>query len=281
MLRTVTKLKHSVVVVTGAGSGLGRALALELAARGARLALSDVDEAGLQKTVELLPPDCVRTAHVVDVRSRERMKAWARELQAAHGGVDVLINNAGVAVRCDFEQLSYEQLEKVINVNLWGVIHGIKSLLPMLRVSPFAHIVNIASVNSYVPLPQNAAYNMAKSAVLGLSETLMQEFAGSSIRVTCVHPGAIKTNLVRNSEGFTDAQVAYFDGFAKTSPEQAARAISNAIERNKHYLLIGKDAWAMWLGRWIAPSFFPRFIGRMANQPTLPPPAMTGSSTTA
>jgi NAD(P)-dependent dehydrogenase (short-subunit alcohol dehydrogenase family) len=274
----VTKIKGSVVVITGAGSGLGRALAQEFAARGARLALADVNEASLQTTAAMLPPDCRLTTHVVDVSSRERMYEWARELQQAHGGVDILINNAGVAVRCDFEHLSYEQLERVIGVNLWGVIHGVKALMPMLRRSPFAHIVNIASVNSFVPLPQNAAYNMAKSAVLGLTETLMQELAGSSIRVTCVHPGAIKTNLVRNSEGFTHDQVAYFDRLAKTSSEQAAHAIAQAIERNKSYLLIGRDAWLMWLGRWLAPRLFVRLVGAHTNHPTLPPHASSHSA---
>jgi NAD(P)-dependent dehydrogenase (short-subunit alcohol dehydrogenase family) len=267
--RTVTKIKGSVVVITGAASGLGRSLAQEFASRGARLALADVDENGLQTTATSLPADCRCTTHVVDVRSRAHMQAWARELLSLHGGVDILINNAGIAVRGDFEQLTYEQLERVFDVNLWGVIHGVKALLPALHRSPFAHIVNIASVNSFVPLPQNAAYNMAKSAVLGLSETLMQELAGTTIRVTCVHPGAIRTNLVRNSEGFTDAQVSYFDRFAKTSSEYAARAIASGVERNKDYLLIGRDAWLMALGRWLAPRKFVRMVGERNNHPTL------------
>jgi NAD(P)-dependent dehydrogenase (short-subunit alcohol dehydrogenase family) len=274
----VTSIKGNVVVITGAASGLGRALAREHGARGARLALADVDEHGLQTTVSSLPSGARVTSHVVDVSSRGRMEEWARELHAAHGGVDILINNAGVAVRSDFEHLSYEQLERVIGVNLWGVIHGVKVLLPMLRKSPYAHIVNIASVNSFVPLPQNAAYNMSKSAVLGLTETLMQEFAGSSIRVTSVHPGAIKTNLVRNSEGFTDAQVAYFDRFAKTTSEDAARAIADGIERNKDYLLIGRDAWLMALGRWLFPRRFVRMVGERNNQPTLAPEPSSSSA---
>ncbi len=262
----MTKLLGSVVVITGAASGIGRALAQELAARGARLALSDVDEVGLQTTAASLP-GCGLTTHVVDVRSRTRMEQWARELRDAHGGVDILINNAGTAVRGDFESMSYEQLERVIDVNLWGVIHGVKALLPALRASKGAHIVNIASVNSYVPLPQNAPYNMAKSAVLGLSETLMQELAGSSIRVTSVHPGAIKTNLLRNSEGFTADQAAYFDRFARTTSEQAARSIADAIERNREYLLIGRDAWLMALGRWLFPRLFVRLVGKRLLRP--------------
>jgi NAD(P)-dependent dehydrogenase (short-subunit alcohol dehydrogenase family) len=267
----VTKIRGNVVVITGAGSGIGRALAKEMAARGARLALSDVDARGLQTTEESLPTETRVTTHLVDVRDRARMEEWARELKQAHGGVDILINNAGVAVRSCFEHISYEQLELVLGVNLWGVIHGVKATLPLLRASPFAHIVNIASVNSFVPLPQNAAYNMAKCAVLGLTETLMQELANTHIRVTCVAPGAIRTNIVRNSVGFTDAQVDYFDSFAKTTSEQAARAIAAGIERNKDYLLIGRDAWLMAIGRWLAPRRFVRFVGVRSNQPTLAP----------
>lgn len=274
----MTKIHGNVVVITGAGSGLGRALALEFAARGARLALSDIDEAGLLATASSLPRDVRVTTHVVDVRRREAMESYAREVEHAHGGVDMLINNAGVAVRCDFEHLSYEQLQFVLDVNLWGVIHGVKSLLPALRRSPFAHIVNIASVNSFVPLPQNAAYNMSKFAVLGLTETLMQELANTSIRVTCVHPGAIKTNLVRNSAGFTADQVAFFDQFARTTSDQAARAIARGVERNKDYLLIGRDAWFMAIGRWLAPRRFVRMVGAHNNQNTSAPALSSDAS---
>jgi len=207
------------------------------------------------------------TSHVVDVRERELVEQYARDVEAAHGGCDIIINNAGIAIRADFEHISYEQLGFVFDVNLWGVIHGIKAFLPLLRRRPEGHIVNIGSVNALVPFPQNSAYNMSKFAVLSLSETLVQELAHDPIHVTCVHPGAIRTNLVRNSVGFTAAQVAYFDTVAKTTSEQAASAILRAIEKNKQQLLIGKDAWLMAIGMRLAPAWFVRFVGGHTNQP--------------
>jgi NAD(P)-dependent dehydrogenase (short-subunit alcohol dehydrogenase family) len=267
------KIQGTVVAVTGAASGLGRSLAQVLAQRGAQVAISDVDEAGLRETEALIRterPDARVSAHVVDVREQSRMEQYARDVEAQHGGCDILINNAGIAIRADFEHISYEQLRFVIDVNLWGVIHGIKAFLPLLRKRPEAHIVNIGSVNALVTFPQNSAYNMSKFAVLALSDTLVQELAGDTIHITCVHPGAIKTNLVRNSPGFTEAQVAYFDTVAKTTGHTAAHAIVRAIEKNKQQLLIGKDAWFMAIGKRLFPSWFVRFVGSHTNQPQKP-----------
>ncbi|MDB4973866.1 MAG: acetoin dehydrogenase [Myxococcaceae bacterium] len=263
----MTKLLGKVVAVTGAGSGLGRALGQVLVARGAHVALSDVNAESLRETAALIARDNPQgmhvSTHVVDVRDKAAMDRYASEVEAQHGGADVIINNAGIAVLRHFDQLSLEDLAFVFNVNLWGVIHGIRAFLPLLRARAEGHIVNIGSVNAFVPFPMNSAYNMSKYAVLGLSESLVQELADSTIHVTCVHPGAVKTNLVRNSQGFSQEQVAYFDSVAKTTSESAARAIVRAIEKNRDQLLIGKDAWFMSLGKRLAPVWFVRFIGRM------------------
>ena len=264
------RISGRVAAVTGAASGLGRAIAHALAARGAHVAISDIDAKGLRETeaaMRLDAPDVRITSHIVDVRERKLVEKYAADVEAAHGGCDIIVNNAGIALRAGFEHISYEQLEFVFDINLWGVIHGIKAFLPLLRKRPEGHIVNIGSVNALVPFPENSAYTMSKFAVQGLSETLVQELAHDPIHVTCVHPGAIKTNIIRNSPGFTEAQVAYFDSVAKTSSQSAARAIMSAIEKDQQQLLIGPDAWFMALGMRIAPSWFVRFVGSHTNPP--------------
>jgi NAD(P)-dependent dehydrogenase (short-subunit alcohol dehydrogenase family) len=266
-------ISGKVAAVTGAASGLGRAIALALASRGAHVAISDIDAPGLRETEAAMRRESAHvrvSSHIVDVRERAVVEKYAREVEAEHGGCDIIINNAGIALRADFEHITYEQLEFVFDINLWGVIHGIKAFLPLLRKRPAGHIVNIGSVNALVPFPENGAYTMSKFAVQGLSETLVQELAHDPIHVTCVHPGAIKTNIIRNSPGFTEAQVAYFDTVAKTSSEDAAQAIMRAIERDQQQLLIGKDAWFMALGMRLAPSWFVRFVGSHTTPPKKP-----------
>jgi NAD(P)-dependent dehydrogenase (short-subunit alcohol dehydrogenase family) len=258
----MTKLQGKVVAVTGAASGLGRALALALTQRGAHVALADIDAPGLQATAHLLGSATRVTTHVVDVRQLDAMEQFARDVEAQHGGADVIINNAGVAVLRHFEHIPLKDLAFVLDVNLWGVIHGIRAFLPLLRKRPDGHIVNIGSVNAFVPFPQNSAYNMSKYAVLALCETLTQEFADDAIQVTCVHPGAVRTNLLRNSPGFTAAQVLHFDSIAKTTSEAAAEAVLRGIERNRKQVLIGKDAWLMHWAKRLAPAWIVAFIGR-------------------
>ena len=278
----MTKLRGKVVVVTGAASGIGRALARALVQRGAHVALSDVDAEGLRATATLIGNSDTRvTTHIVDVRDRNAMEQHARDVEAQHGHADVIINNAGVAVLQSFEHIPYKDLAFVLDVNLWGVIHGIRAFMPLLRRRAEGHIVNIGSVNAFVPFPQNSAYNMSKYAVLALSETLIQELADDPIHITCVHPGAIKTNLVKNSAGFTEAQVAYFDSVAKTSSEAAANAILRAIEKNQQHLLIGRDAWFMSWAKRVAPSWIVRLVGHYAKpdpvaeaHPPVPHPAI-------
>jgi NAD(P)-dependent dehydrogenase (short-subunit alcohol dehydrogenase family) len=242
----MTQVKDKVVAITGAASGIGRALAIHLAASGAHVAISDVNEAGLYETASRLRGTGGKvTSHVVDVRHREEVYRFAREVEHQHGHADIVINNAGLAVRGSLEEVSYEDFELVIAVNMWGVIYGTKAFLPLLRKRPEGHIVNISSINAMVPFAQNGPYNISKYAVLGLSETLMQELQGQSIRVTCVHPGGIRTNIVRNSKGMRANDAALFDRVARTSADAAAQAIVSGIERNKEQIFVGLDAKAL------------------------------------
>ncbi|MDP8999030.1 MAG: SDR family NAD(P)-dependent oxidoreductase [Myxococcota bacterium] len=253
----MTQIKDKVVAITGAASGIGRALALRLAAKGARLAISDVNESGLRETATLLAATASDVSvHVVDVRRRQVVQRYAEEVERQHGGADIVINNAGLAVRASLEEVSYQDFETVIDVNLWGVIHGTKAFLPLLRKRAEGHIVNISSINAMVPFINNGPYNISKYAVLGLSETLIQELQGQPIHVTCVHPGGIRTDIVRNCKGATEGDVAMFEKLARTSPREAADAIIAGIEKNKEQVFIGVDAKAMA----VAKRLFPRWV---------------------
>ena len=251
-------LKERVAVVTGAGSGIGRALALTLAQRGAILALADVDPAGLAESAER-----VRAAgrpcstHVVDVASREAMRALPEAVVAAHGHVHVLVNNAGVALDGCFEELPLDHIDWLLGVNLWGVVHGCSVFLPYLRREAEAHIVNVSSVFGIVGMPENSAYCASKFAVRGLSESLMVELAGSTIGITVVHPGGVRTNIARRArlrdERRRAVMTAEFDRIARMTPERAAAAIVTAIERGTPRLRLGPETYLLDWAKRLAP----------------------------
>ena len=250
----MTQIANKVVAVTGAASGIGRALARRLAAKGAHVAIADVNEPGLRETASMVETSGVKvTTHVVDVRDRDAVYRYAAEVEQQHGGADIVINNAGLAVRATLEEVTYEDFELVIDVNMWGVIYGCKAFLPLLRKRPEGHIVNISSINAMVPFIENGPYNISKYAVLGLSETLMQELQGQPIRVSCVHPGGIRTNIVRNARGRTAADAAMFDKIARTSPETAAETILSGVEKNKEQIFVGLDAKALAAAKRLVP----------------------------
>jgi NAD(P)-dependent dehydrogenase (short-subunit alcohol dehydrogenase family) len=253
----MTMIFGKVVAVTGAASGIGRALAQTLAAEGAQLAIADVNEAGLRETAESLRngdgsgTHC--TLHKLDVRDRHAVEAFAQDVKAQHGGADVIINNAGVATRVSIEDSTYEDLELVIGVNLWGVIHGTKAFLPLFRERGAGHIVNIASINAMVPFPLNGPYNISKYGVYGLNETLMQELHGQTIRVTSVHPGGVRTNIVANGRNMGEQHARAFARVARTSPTQAARTIVDGIKNNRERVFVGFDSKIMAAAKRIAP----------------------------
>ena len=235
-----------VAAITGAASGIGRALALDLVGRGCSVALCDVDEAGLAETVRLCEArgGVKVTSARVDVADREAVFAWADAVVAEHGRVDLVVNNAGVALADDIETMSYDDLEWLMGINFWGVVHGTKAFLPHLRTNGSGHIVNLSSVFGLISIPSQSAYNAAKFAVRGFTDALRMELeiAGGDVSCTTVHPGGIKTNIVRNARMRDGTTPDEFDRIAKTTPEKAAAQILAAVAANKRRALVGPDA---------------------------------------
>jgi NADP-dependent 3-hydroxy acid dehydrogenase YdfG len=247
-------LNDKVVVVTGAGSGIGRALAVHLAGRGSLLALSDVDEAGLAETVALAERAGARRVHStrLDVADRDAFARYALDVVQEFGRVNVVINNAGVALAGNLEDLEYGDMDWITGINFWGVVHGTKEFLPHLIASGDGHVVNISSLFGLISMPGQSMYNAAKYAVRGLTEALREEMlvAGHPVGVTCVHPGGIKTAIARNARVSAkedkEATAKLFDEkLAKMTPERAAEIIVRGILRNQARVLVGLDAHAI------------------------------------
>jgi len=236
-------LNSKVAVITGAGSGIGRALAARLAAEGCRLALSDVNETGLAETVDSLNlPDDRVISHRLDVSDRQAVEQHAADIMAAYGQVDIVINNAGIASKGYIDTIDYATIERVININMWGVLYGSKAFLPHLKQRPEAALVNISSINGMVPFPGNGPYNISKYAVLGLNETLMLELKGTPVQVLSVHPGGIQTNIANNALNMTESSKKEFNSLLMTTAPRAAEVIVEAIKAGKSQVFIGKDA---------------------------------------
>ncbi len=242
-----------VAAITGAASGIGRALARELAARGAHLALCDVDEVGLAETVALCEGSGGKvTSQRVDVADRAAMFAWADQVVADHGKVNLVVNNAGVALGATIAGMSYDDFEWLMGINFWGVVHGTKAFLPHLEASGEGHVVNLSSVFGLISVPAQSAYNSAKFGVRGFTDALRMELeiAGSCVSATTVHPGGIKTNIARNARMDESAialaggaeDVDRFDKVAMTTPEKAARQILAAVAADRRRVLVGPDA---------------------------------------
>ncbi|ACC42603.1 SDR family NAD(P)-dependent oxidoreductase [Mycobacterium marinum] len=242
-----------VAVVTGAGSGIGRALAIELARSGAKLAISDVDTEGLAQTEKLVTAlgAEVKTDRL-DVTEREAFLAYADAVNEHFGKVNQIYNNAGIGHTGDVEVCAFKDIDRVMDVDFGGVLNGTKAFLPYLIASGDGHVINVSSVFGLFSVSGQAAYNAAKFAVRGFTEALRQEMilAGHPVGVTTVHPGGIKTAIARNAtaaEGLDSDELAkMFDKrVARTSPERAAKIILGAVRKNKARVLVGPDAKAL------------------------------------
>jgi NAD(P)-dependent dehydrogenase (short-subunit alcohol dehydrogenase family) len=242
------KLQDKVAVVTGAGSGIGRALAQRLAKAGCRLALADINEAGLKETAASLPGKPL--LQTLDVSDRWAVHGFAERVVAELGGAHIVVNNAGVDVSQTIADMDYADFEWLMNINFWGVVHGTKAFLPTMLAQNDGVIVNISSVLGLVALPTQSAYCAAKFAVRGFTECLQQELVGTGVQAIRVHPGGVKTNIVRSArihvapDSGTDREVfeKNFDKLAMTTPERAAATIVRGIERGSSRVLVGPDA---------------------------------------
>jgi NAD(P)-dependent dehydrogenase (short-subunit alcohol dehydrogenase family) len=261
-----------VVAITGAASGIGRGLAVDLASRGAHLALADLDAAGLAETVGMCEGHGVKvTSAEVDVADRDAMFAWADSVADLHGSVNMIVNNAGVNLAATAAEQSIDDFEWVMDIDFWGVVHGTQAFMPHLRRADEGHVVNISSVFGLVSIPGQSAYNAAKFAVRGFTDALRMELEieGSNVSVTTIHPGGIKTNIVNSGRRDDTVRAigqdpavmqSEFDRLAISSPEKAARQILKAVERNRRRALIGPDAKVFDIASRLPAGLYQRFL---------------------
>lgn len=266
--------KNKVAAITGAASGMGRTLAVQLAQRGCHLALSDVNEAGLAETAQLVRQHGVKVTTVkLNVADREAMNAWADQVVRDHGKVNLIFNNAGVAHAGTVEGSDYAEYEWIMNINFWGVMHGTKAFLPYLKATGDGHIINISSIFGLFAQPGMSAYNATKFAVRGFTEALRQELDmdACGVSASCVHPGGIKTNIAKTArmndslskvtgQDADTARSQFHDQLLRTTPEKAAEVILNGVRRNQRRILIGGDAVATDLMQRSLPALYQRLV---------------------
>jgi short-subunit dehydrogenase len=275
----MTAIRGAAAAVTGAASGIGRALALELAARGCDLALADRDDAGLATVVAEINRSTKQnvTMYRVDVGEPQQIQNFAQAAITDHPGLNIVINNAGVALMGQFDEIDQAQMDWLMNINFWGVVHGTRAFLPHLKGQREAHIVNLSSIFGIIAPPGQTAYAAAKFAVRGFSEALRHELAmaASPVRLSVVHPGGVATNIARNSRtgsGMTDnarraESIERFEAVARTSPKDAALRIIKGIENNQPRILIGNDARLMDLLQRLLPATYWAVLARRIAKP--------------
>lgn len=265
---------NKIAAITGAGSGIGRALALDLARQGCYLAISDVNAAGLAETAELARKQGVKVLEtIVNVADREAVQAWADEVIRSYGKVNLLFNNAGVAHAGTVEGSELAEYEWIMNINMWGVIYGTKAFLPYLKATGDGHIVNISSIFGLFSQPGMSAYNATKFAVRGFTESLRQELdmARCGVSASCVHPGGIRTNIAKTArmndsmqavtgQSADVARTQFHEQLLRTTPEKAAQVILAGVRRNKRRILIGSDALMADLMQRTMPAFYQRLV---------------------
>lgn len=262
---------NKIVVITGAASGIGRSLAQQLAAKGARLALSDINTSGLEETMQSLPIGCDARAYTLDTSIREAVFAHAEDVRRDFGAAHFVFNNAGATVVGTIAHLSIEEIEWQLGINLWGVIYGTKAFLPMMLEQREGRIVNISSVFGLVGFPTQGAYNIAKFGVRGLTECLWTELEGTGVQAICVHPGGIATNIDKAGRRCAAAgpEEDRFDNAAKnlllTPPDECAADIIAGLERGDNRILTGhKSTTLYWLSR-LLPNSYPSVLKIMGK----------------
>jgi short-subunit dehydrogenase len=264
------KLKGRTAVVTGAGSGIGQALAVALSRRGCHLALADINEAGMAETAEKIAPQCVRVSeHRLDVSDAEAVARFPEQVIAQHPGADLLINNAGVALGGTFEQIAGQHFEWLFAINFWGVVRMTQAFLPLLRRSEEGHIVNISSLYGLIAPPGQTAYAASKFAVRGFSMALRHELEGTGIGVTVVHPGGVATSIAKNARVPEDLPAEELarrrravEALLTMPPETAGEIIVRGVERRKARVLVGTDAKIVSVIERLFPVSYWKLIGR-------------------
>lgn len=274
--RTMKTFQNKVAAVTGAGSGIGQQLAVQLAKRGCDVAISDINEDGLKQTEELLSAYNVKVStYKLDVSDKQQMRDWASSVVQQHGKVNLIFNNAGVALGTTVEGATYEEYEWIMGINFWGVVYGTKEFLPYIKDTKDGYVVNISSLFGLTAQPTQSAYNATKFAVRGFTESLAQELdiEKCGVKALSVHPGGIRTNIANsarmndsvNKLGMGEASAEKFNKLLRFPPEDAANLILDAVKNNQRRLLIGNDAKVMDVLQRVMPSGYQRVTALLSK----------------
>ena len=238
------KVQNKVIIVTGAGSGMGRELTIQLVSKGAIVAMADINQSGMEETRSMTDVDKV-SIHQLDVTNRDKVDSFVYDVLQQHGVIDGIINNAGIIQPfVDVKDLDYDVIERIFNINFYGTLYLTKALIPHLLKRPIAHIANVSSMGGYIPFPGQTFYSASKAAVKILTEGLYAELKDTNIKVTVIHPGAVNTNIMKNSGVTAEGAPSSDDAANATLPaSEAARIMIQGIEKDQFRVLVGKDAW--------------------------------------